>query len=120
MELDGQMLRDKLEPTGVIKHIMPMVFSEQKDIWQIKTTKANIVEAMRHVKEVLEEIRQNLPDGEINKYSTFPYPRVLNTYAVPTKYAMFLLETVDIADNKSTYVVPPTNAWNNGPPRNAY
>jgi hypothetical protein len=47
-------------------------------------TKTNIMEAMRHVKEVLEEIRQNLPDGEINKYGAFPYPQILNTYAVPT------------------------------------
>eukprot|EP00957_Ditylum_brightwellii_P135926 10367370-Ditylum_brightwellii.AAC.1 len=78
MELDGQILRDKLELTGVIKHITPTVFSEQKGIWQIEKTKANIVEAMRHVKEVLEEIRQNLPDGEINKYSAFPYPQKMN------------------------------------------
>eukprot|EP00957_Ditylum_brightwellii_P086085 6549635-Ditylum_brightwellii.AAC.1 len=84
MELDGQTLRDKLELTGVIEHIMPMVFSELKGIWQIETTKTNIMEAMRHVKEVLEEIRQNLLDGEINKYGAFPYPRILITYAVPT------------------------------------
>eukprot|EP00957_Ditylum_brightwellii_P121590 9272324-Ditylum_brightwellii.AAC.1 len=75
---------------------------------------------MRHVKEVLEEIRQNLPDGKLNKYGIFPYPLVLNTYEVPTKYATLLLETVDIAEDESTYIAPPTYAWNNGPPRNSY
>eukprot|EP00957_Ditylum_brightwellii_P199847 15235221-Ditylum_brightwellii.AAC.1 len=75
---------------------------------------------MRHVKEVLEEIRQNLPDRERSKCSAFPYPQVLNTYAVPTKYATLLLETVDTVEDKSTYAVPPTNAWNKGPLRNSY
>jgi hypothetical protein len=33
---------------------------------------------------------------------------------------MLSLETVDIAKHKLTYTVPPTNVWNNGPPRNSY
>eukprot|EP00957_Ditylum_brightwellii_P105688 8059391-Ditylum_brightwellii.AAC.1 len=47
-QFDGVTLRDKFDLPGVVGDIMPTVFTTNKEIWQIETTKDQIVDAMRH------------------------------------------------------------------------
>eukprot|EP00957_Ditylum_brightwellii_P151297 11520619-Ditylum_brightwellii.AAC.1 len=52
--MDGKTLREKLELPGVIGNITPTVFTKTKGIWQIETTKDQLVEAMQHVGKINE------------------------------------------------------------------
>eukprot|EP00957_Ditylum_brightwellii_P062210 4721101-Ditylum_brightwellii.AAC.1 len=78
-KIDDSTLREKLELVGVVGDIMPTAFTKTKGIWQVETTKTQVVEAMRHVTEVLGNIRDKTPERYKTLYSAFPYPRVLNT-----------------------------------------
>eukprot|EP00957_Ditylum_brightwellii_P101578 7741232-Ditylum_brightwellii.AAC.1 len=116
-EFDGKSLREQLELSGVIGDIMQTVVTETKGIWQIETNKTHMVEAMRHVSEILKTYKDKFPDKEKERYPAFPYPRVLNMYAVPATYAKTLVSDVEITDPNNNYDRPP-NAWTRGPSRN--
>eukprot|EP00957_Ditylum_brightwellii_P049334 3743253-Ditylum_brightwellii.AAC.1 len=74
-KIDDSTLLEKPELVGVIGDIMPTVFTKTKGIWQVETTKMQVVEAMRHVTEVLGNIRDNIPERYKTLFSAFPYPR---------------------------------------------
>eukprot|EP00957_Ditylum_brightwellii_P050561 3834183-Ditylum_brightwellii.AAC.1 len=83
-KFDNVTLQEKLELAGVAGDINPTVFTKSKGIWQVKTTKEQVVEAMHHVTETLESIQEKLSDGHKNHFIASPYPQVLNTFTVPT------------------------------------
>eukprot|EP00957_Ditylum_brightwellii_P207958 15355294-Ditylum_brightwellii.AAC.1 len=53
-KFDDVMLQENLELTCVVGDIAPTVFTKSKGIWQVETTKEQVVEAMLHVTEMLE------------------------------------------------------------------
>eukprot|EP00957_Ditylum_brightwellii_P176190 13415566-Ditylum_brightwellii.AAC.1 len=72
------------------------VFSATKGIWQIETSKTQVVKAMHHVTELLEKYKDKCPDDEKERDPAFLYPRVLNTYDVPATYAKTLIPNVKL------------------------
>eukprot|EP00957_Ditylum_brightwellii_P171489 13054812-Ditylum_brightwellii.AAC.1 len=50
-------LHDLLELPGVVGDITPTPFTKSKGIWQVETTKGQVVDAMCHASEVLLKIR---------------------------------------------------------------
>eukprot|EP00957_Ditylum_brightwellii_P154740 11777570-Ditylum_brightwellii.AAC.1 len=109
-----------MEIAGVVGDITPTVFTKTKGIWQVEMTKDQVVEAMHHVREVLKNIQDRVPEGYKNLYSAFPYPHVLNTSAVTMQNTKSLVSDVEISENNETYDKPHPNAWVNGPPRSLY
>ena len=93
-KIDDSTLREKLELAGVVGDITPSVFTKIKGIWQVETTKFQVVEVMRHVTEVLDNICDKIPERCKMLFSAFPYPRVLNTSCVPVQYAKSLVSDV--------------------------
>jgi len=118
-KFDVVTLREKLELPGVAGGITPTVFTANKGIWQIETTTDQIADAMRHVREVLASICDSLQSNYNENFSAFPFPRILNNYAVPTQYTKDLFATVEINATDTSYEKPP-NAWSKGPLRNHY
>jgi hypothetical protein len=110
-------LRNLLELPGVVGDITPTLFTKTKGIWQVENTKIQVVDAMHHVSEVLLKIRDQIPENQHNLFTAFPYPCILNTYAVPTHYVKELVNMVDIVEDGTNYNKPPS-AWSNGPPHN--
>eukprot|EP00957_Ditylum_brightwellii_P133327 10165603-Ditylum_brightwellii.AAC.1 len=80
---NNTILREHLELTGVVGVITHMVFTESKGIWQVETTKVQVVGAMGYVTETLAKYHDHLSESKINYFALFPYPRALNTYAAP-------------------------------------
>eukprot|EP00957_Ditylum_brightwellii_P059033 4477385-Ditylum_brightwellii.AAC.1 len=103
-------LHNLLELPGVVGDITPTPFTKTKGIWQVETTKIQVVDAMHHVSEVLLKIRGQIPENQHNLFPAFPYPCVLNTYAVPSNYAKELVNTVEIVEDSNNYNKPPS-AW---------
>ena len=106
-KIKNSTLRKKLELAGVVGNITPTVFTKTKGIWQVETTKNQVVEAMRHVTEALENIQDTFPDCYKTIYSAFPYPPVLNTSFVLLHYAKSLVSNIEILDTNNTYDTPP-------------
>eukprot|EP00957_Ditylum_brightwellii_P209944 15364395-Ditylum_brightwellii.AAC.2 len=113
-EIGNITLRGKLELAGVMGDITPTVFTKLKGIWQVGTTKIQVVEAMRHVTEGLENICNKISECYKVLYSAFPYPRVLNTSCVPVQYAKSLISNVEILENNNSCDKLPPSAWING------
>eukprot|EP00957_Ditylum_brightwellii_P013072 987204-Ditylum_brightwellii.AAC.2 len=70
---DG-IIRDILELPGVVGNVMFTPFTKTKGICQVETTNSQVVEAMKHVAEVLSKICNQIPENQKNFYSAFPYP----------------------------------------------
>eukprot|EP00957_Ditylum_brightwellii_P123822 9438813-Ditylum_brightwellii.AAC.1 len=107
-------LHDHLELQGIMGDITHTVFTETKGIWQVETTTKQVVEAMRHVTEILDKYKSSFLDKETERYTALPVPCILNTYTVPPTYARMLVSDVNIA-NSTLYGKPP-NVWPRGPP----
>eukprot|EP00957_Ditylum_brightwellii_P063757 4838015-Ditylum_brightwellii.AAC.1 len=93
-KIDDSTLRGKQELADVIGDIMPTVFTKVKGIWKVKTTKLQVVEAMRNVTEVLDNIQDKISERYKTLFSAFPCPRVLNTSCVLVQYAKSLVSDV--------------------------
>eukprot|EP00957_Ditylum_brightwellii_P210468 15365003-Ditylum_brightwellii.AAC.1 len=71
-KFNGNTLREHLDLQGVIEDITQTVFTDSKGIWQVKTTKKQVVEAMRHVTEALDRYKDDFPDNK--KGGTLHFP----------------------------------------------
>eukprot|EP00957_Ditylum_brightwellii_P037280 2822085-Ditylum_brightwellii.AAC.1 len=60
-DFDGKTLREHLELQGVAGDITHSIFIETKGIWQVKTRKKQIVEAMHHVTEIPNKYKASFP-----------------------------------------------------------
>eukprot|EP00957_Ditylum_brightwellii_P091160 6940663-Ditylum_brightwellii.AAC.1 len=112
-EFEGKTLQDNLELQGIVGNITHTVFIGTKGIWQVETTRKQLVKAMHHVTEILDKYKSIFPDDEKERYTAFLFPCILKTYAVSPTYARMLVTDVEIA-NSTLYDKPP-NAWARGP-----
>eukprot|EP00957_Ditylum_brightwellii_P014900 1124000-Ditylum_brightwellii.AAC.1 len=63
-EFDGKTLCDHLELQGVVGDITHTIFTETKGVWQVETSKTQVVEAMHHVTEILDKGKSSFSDKE--------------------------------------------------------
>eukprot|EP00957_Ditylum_brightwellii_P138829 10582333-Ditylum_brightwellii.AAC.2 len=94
-------------------------FTETKGIWMIETTKEVLHKASQDVEVSLALLSEILPTELFNGYGAFPSPRVILSYGTPYSYTKRIISNTSAALNNEDkmHSKPPTNAWNQGPPR---
>eukprot|EP00957_Ditylum_brightwellii_P157623 11996696-Ditylum_brightwellii.AAC.1 len=97
----------------------PMVYTDSKRIWAIESTAEDLYKVLQDVETSLSVLPSVVPKEYFNKYSAFPVPHVIAQYGNLYKYTTKTMSSVsnDADNDEKSYVAPPRNAWNRGPPK---
>eukprot|EP00957_Ditylum_brightwellii_P209838 15363492-Ditylum_brightwellii.AAC.1 len=92
---------------------------DSKGIWTIESTVDNLYKALQDVEMSLKVLPSVVPEEFFSEYPAFPMPRVIPQYSNSYKYTNKITASIshDINSDDTSYVVPPRNAWNRGPPK---
>ena len=119
VEVSRKTVRDNILLSLFIVDMHPMVYTESKRIWTIESTVGNLYKALQDVKTSLKVLPSVAPEEFFLKYQAFPMPQVIPQYGNSYKYTNKITASVsqDINSDNTSYVAPPRNAWNRGPPK---
>eukprot|EP00957_Ditylum_brightwellii_P063905 4848498-Ditylum_brightwellii.AAC.1 len=90
-----------------------MMYTEEKGIWTVKTTKDNLQRAIKEIDLDLKVLQMEFPDKFFTKNPAFPVPRIIPSYGASQNYASKTI--YNVADNleqtEKTYNHLPKGAW---------
>eukprot|EP00957_Ditylum_brightwellii_P197874 15074040-Ditylum_brightwellii.AAC.1 len=98
------------------------MYTEEKCIWTIETTKDNLQKAIKEIDLYPEVLQTILPDKFFTKNLVFPVPHIIPSYGVSQTYAVKIIYNVadSLEQTEKTYNWPPKGAWSCGPPARSY
>jgi hypothetical protein len=95
------------------------VYTDSKGIWTIESTVEDLYKVLQDVKTSLKVLPSVVPEEFFFKYPAFSAPQVIPQYGNLYKYTTKSTASVshDVNNDDKSYVVPPRNVWNRGPPK---
>eukprot|EP00957_Ditylum_brightwellii_P101485 7733641-Ditylum_brightwellii.AAC.1 len=122
IDVSRKTMQDNILMSSFIVVMHPTLYTDSKGIWMIKSTEEDLHKVLQDVETSLSVLPSVVPDKYFNTYSAFPAPHVIPQYGNSYKYTAKIMSSVsnDMNNDEKSYVAPPRNAWNRGPPKTVW
>eukprot|EP00957_Ditylum_brightwellii_P039644 2999064-Ditylum_brightwellii.AAC.1 len=111
--LSRKLVKENILASPFIIDLHQTKFTNNKDIWTIKTTKVDLHQVIKDMETSLEVLVDALLKEMFNKFNVYPKPRTVPEYGTSYSYTARITSSIlsMVNDEKKNYSKLPPNVW---------